>query len=214
MHNRAKSLMILALLAALPACATTTPAGRSTARRRRPARAAAVAQPATAVAPAPAFPARPPERRSDAGSMDARTVPASSFGSPVLASAGDAGALTARWSPVEGRPRVRCEGTGPSVVPSTQSPYEPVSAMIVRSFLPSERAVLSCRPPTDARGRLPVHGLFSSNGAPVEFSFAPGVSRAAAMCLGAALCGVRMPAFRAPNATVDYEFLVAIARDR
>lgn len=212
MHNRSKSLVILAFLAALPACATTTPAGRTTARRRRAPRAAPLAQPATAATPAPAFPARAPDRRSDAGSMDARTIPASSFGSPVLSSGGDAGALTAQWAPVEGRARVRCEGTGPSVVASTQSPYEPVSATIVRSFLPSERAVLSCRPPTDARGRLPVHGLFTGNGAPVEYSFAPGVSRSMAMCLGAALCGVRMPAFRAPNATVDYEFLVAIAR--
>lgn len=145
--------------------------------------------------------------------MDARTVPASSFGSPVLANGDGASALTARWSPSDDRPRVRCEGTGPSVVPSTQSPYEPVSATIVRSFLPVERAVLACRPPTDARGRLAVHGLFSSNGAPAEFAFAAGVSRATAMCLGAALCGVRMPAFRAPNASVDYEFLVAMTRD-
>jgi hypothetical protein len=211
MPNRSKSLVLLAFLAGLSACATTTPAGRPTARRRHRNRTAQLAQPATAVTPP--FPARPPDRRSDAGSMDARTVPASSFGSPVLAHGGDAGALTAQWSPTEGRPRIRCEGTGPSVVPSTQSPYEPVSAMIVRSFLPSERGVLACRPPTDVRGRLPVHGLFGSNGAPVEYSFAPGVSRATAMCLGAALCGVRMPAFRAPNATVDYEFLVAVAHD-
>ena len=213
MHHRLTPSVSFAFLALLSACATTAPPARTATRRRRPHPPPAVAQPATA-APSPAFAERAPERRRDAGSMDARTVPAAtSFGSPVLSSGGDAGSLTARWAPADDRPRVRCEGSGPSVVPSTQSPYEPVSATIVRSFLPSERGVLTCRPPTDPRGRLAVHALFTSNGAPAEFSFPPGVSRATAMCLGAALCAVRMPAFRAPNASIDYEFLVAIARD-
>lgn len=194
------------------ACATTAPATRTATRRPRRPPATVVAQPATPPV-APAFPAHAPERRRDAGSMDARTVPAaSSFGSPVLSNRAEAGSLAPQWAPAEGRPRVRCEGTAPSVVPSTQSPYEPVSATIVRSFLPAERGVLTCRPPVDARGRLAVRGLFTSRGAPAEFSFPQGVSQATAMCLGAALCAVRMPAFRAANATVDYEFLVAVAR--
>jgi hypothetical protein len=207
MHIIVKSAVFLAWATCVSACATATTT-RSATHRRRPA-------PSTQAAPtpvSPAFPERVPERRRDGGAMDAHAVPAVSFGSPVVSHGGDAGALRPVWAPVEGRPRVRCEGTGPSVIPSTQSPYEPGSATIVRSFLPAEGGVLACRPPVDARGRFPVHALFTNNGAPAELSFPPGVTRTMALCLGAALCDVRMPAFRAANATVDYDFLLAVAR--
>jgi len=204
-------LPLLAALALLIGCAGSTPAPRTVGRARRQRVARTVAQP---VAPAslPSSPERGAERRRDAGAMDARTMPSGSFGSPVLSARDDAGTLTARWSPMEGRARVRCEGDGPVVIPSTQSPHEPVSAMIVRAFLPAEAAVLACRPPVDGRGRLAVHALFHSNGAPAEVTFPAGISRSTGLCLGAALCGVRMPAFRAATAAVDYEYLLAIAR--
>ena len=54
-----------------------------------------------------------------------------------------------------------------------------------------------------------MHATFSSNGAPTEFTF-PNVSLTStqARCVGEALCAARMPAFRAPTASVDYEVLV------
>ena len=120
------------------------------------------------------------------------------------------GDLHARVEPDGSLLRVHCDGVPPSLVPSTQSPYEPARPAIARSFLPVESRVVACRPRTDARGRLPTHGAFSSAGAPVEFTF-PGVRRSTeeAPSWGEALCAVRMPAFRAPQATIDYEVPVA-----
>lgn len=219
--------LLFAIVSVLEACASTPTAATTSAttpRRRRP-RAAQIAAPVaqpdgaaigaggmsrpTAVAQGPSVP-RASERRPDAGAMDSRT-PARSFGTPVVASGGDLGSLRPAWTPAASHARVRCEGMGPSTVPSPQSPYDPPGASIVRSFLPAERRVLACRPPTNERGRLPVHGFFSSNGAPTEFVFPEvSISRDQALCVAEALCGVRLPAFRAPNASVDYQFVVAV----
>ncbi len=224
--------LLLAALALSEGCASTAPQTVVTnttprRRRRRAAQPAApVAQPqrpatqreatgAESAAPTgltlvPAAP-RASDRRPDGGAMEARTSPRSSFGTPVVRGGGDVGELHAQQAALDGQARVRCEGTAPSTVPSTQSPYEPSNASIVRSFLPVERRVVACHPPADSRGRLPAHGLFSSNGAPTEFTF-PGVSltREQAACVGEALCAVRVPSFRAPSATVDYEVLVYV----
>ena len=142
--------------------------------------------------------------------MEARTAPRS-IGTPVVRAGDNVGELHAQWAVLDGRARVRCDGTAPALVPSTQSPYEPGNAAIVRSFLPVERRVIACLPPTNARGRLPTHGMFASSGAPTEFTF-PGVTltREQATCVGEALCAVRMPAFRAPVAPVDYVVLVYV----
>ena len=61
------------------------------------------------------------------------------------------------------------------------------------------------------RGRLAVHALSAAT--ELRGVLPAGRLCARPRCLGAALCAVRMPAFRAPSASVDYEFLVAIARD-
>lgn len=208
-------------------CATAPPQGTAsttTPRRRRrqvaqpanvtahPASATAAATPTPVTLATPGLalvPTTPrPIDRRDGGAMDARTAPRS-FGTPVVRGGSELGELHARVTVDGGQTHVRCDGTQPSLVPSTQSPYEPGSAAIVRSFLPVERAVIACHPPANMRGRLPTHALFSSNGAPMEFTF-PGVSVTAdqARCVGEALCATRMPAFRAPTASVDYEVLV------
>jgi hypothetical protein len=85
--------------------------------------------------------------------------------------------------------------------------------MIVRAFLPVERQVLACSPPVNREGRVPVRVLFSGSGLPLEVSLSSDVSRAQGLCLGAALCSVRLAAFRAPNATVNYAFVAAVAAD-
>lgn len=218
-------LLILAF-ASFEGCAAAPPQGSasSTTPRRRRQRAA---QPANATAQSPAsggvesvpaglalVPATPraSEHRSDGGAMEARTTPRS-FGTPVLRGSNDLGELHAQVVVVDGQIRVRCDGTQPALVPSTQSPYEPGSAAIVRSYLPVERGVVACRPAANARGRLPTRAVYASNGAPTEFTF-PGVSlsRQQATCVGEALCAARMPTFRAPTATVEYEVLVYLAQ--
>ena len=93
---------------------------------------------------------------------------------------------------------------------STQSPYDPTNAMIVRAFLPVERQVLACRPPMNREGRVPVRMLFSGNGLPIEINLSSDVTRAQGICLGTALCNVHLGAFRAPNATVNYGFVAAV----
>jgi hypothetical protein len=222
------ALLLLMALTALDGCATapaTSTTASTTPRRRRrpvtqpgaegtgaPSLAAAASQPvpSSSLALTPAT-ARADDRRGDGGAMEARTA-SRSIGTPVVRSRDDVGELHAQWAALDGRARVRCDGTAPALVPSTQSPYEPGNAAIVRSFLPVERRVIACLPPTNARGRLPTRGMFSSSGAPTEFTF-PGVTltREQATCVGEALCAVRMPAFRAPVAPVDYEVLVYVA---
>ncbi len=230
-------IRLLLALAFTGACATTT-ATSTTARRPRrravpPAAVAAqtvTASPATPAAapevtPAAPAPASPPPGAASyngmptglaliptaprAGAQGPRTA-APSIGTPVVRAADVRGDLHARVEPDGSLLRVHCDGVPPSLVPSTQSPYEPARPAIARSFLPVESRVVACRPRTDARGRLPTHGAFSSAGAPVEFTF-PGVrlSTEEARCVGEALCAVRMPAFRAPQATIDYEVPVA-----
>lgn len=219
------ALPLLALaFATLDGCATAPPQGSAatTTPRRRRHRAA---QPANPVAQAPApevatvpsglalvpATARAADRHADGGAMEARTAPRS-IGTPVVHGTHDLGELHPQIAMVDGQVHVRCDGTQPSLVPSTQSPYEPGSAAIVRSYLPVEHGVVACRPPANARGRFPTHAIYASNGAPTEFTF-PGVSltREQATCVGEALCATRMPTFRAPTATVDYEVLVYLS---
>ncbi len=152
----------------------------------------------------------PTARRVGAGSFEPRPN-APSIGSPVVAPPNAAShPLTPRWTGTRAAPRIVCEGEGSPVRPSTQSPYDPTNAMIVRAFLPVERAVLACRPPMNREGRVPVRMLFSGNGLPIEINLSSDVSRAQGICLATALCNVHMGAFRAPNATVNYGFVAAV----
>lgn len=205
------SLLCL-FLGVTEACSSATPPPVTAAtprrrRRRTPQAAGVVAQPAPGVTPSSGA-AAPTRVDASGGAVDARTRP--SIGSPILSGANDQSSLRARWDAEPDRPRIRCDGDGPSIVPSTQSPQEPNSAAIVRAFLPAERRVVQCRPPTDTRGRFGFAATFSSNGAPVEYRFAPTVSREQAMCVGAALCDVRMTPFRMLHTTVEYEYLVYV----
>lgn len=179
----------LLLLLATAACASTEPPVQDTTAER---------------------PARRRRRRRPAADAGAAPAATGNFGSPVVTGTAAQGELTARWLD-DGR--VLCDGEAPAQVASTQSPYEPTSAMIVRSFLPVERDVLACEPPTGASGRLAVRVRFAGNGAPQELSFPDGTTREDALCLGRALCGARMPAFRAAFSTVPYEFVIRVAAE-
>lgn len=229
MNPSPRSLLLVLAACALDACAAApAPAPQSAAerprrrRRRAPAATAATAPTAPTVAPVAAVePAGPPEglslvptvRRVGAGSLEPRSD-APSMGSPVVApSTAEERPLTARWTGPRSAPRIVCEGDGTPQRASMQSPYDPTNAMIVRAFLPVERRVLACSPPVDREGRVPVRVLFSGVGLPIEVSLSVGVTRAQGLCLGAALCGVRMAAFRAPNSTVNYAFVAAIAAE-
>lgn len=225
------SLVLLALFdvacASAPApqpVAQATSHRRRRRRRHRPAPEVA----ANAVAPTPATDAAvatagTPDTSPSGVSGDLRLVPtvrasasasgavSGGFGSPTVHREAAASELRPRWVSSRSRPRLRCEGDATPQRASPQSPLEPTVAMIVRVMAPAEAAVLACRPPMNAEGRLPVHALFSGRGAPEEISF-PGVdvSAATAECLGAALCGLRMPAFRTPQSAVDYRYVVAV----
>lgn len=172
---------------------------------------------ASAPPPPPQVASRPRRRRrrpaADAApTATAATVP--SIGSPVVQAPSTEGhTLTPRWTGPRSAPRIVCEGDALPQRPSTQSPYDPTNAMIVRAFLPVERQVLACSPPVDREGRVPVRVLFAGSGLPLEVSLASDVSRAQGLCLGAALCNVRLAAFRAPNAMVNYSFVAAVAAD-
>jgi hypothetical protein len=173
---------------------------------------------ASAPPPPPQVASRPRRRRrrpaADAApTATAATVP--SIGSPVVQAPTHRGGhtLTPRWTGPRSAPRIVCEGDALPQRPSTQSPYDPTNAMIVRAFLPVERQVLACSPPVDREGRVPVRVLFAGSGLPLEVSLASDVSRAQGLCLGAALCNVRLAAFRAPNAMVNYSFVAAVAAD-
>lgn len=236
MNPSLRSIALLLAACALDACASAPPpepaSAGSAPRRRRRRRAAAPAATATATAaasaagapaaaPAAAEPAGAPEglaivptvRRVGAGSFE-RPSNAPSMGSPVVQPAAVEGrGLTPRWTGPRSAPRIVCEGDGNPQRASMQSPYDPTSAMIVRAFLPVERQVIACAPPVDREGRVPVRVLFSGNGLPLEVSLSAGVTRAQGLCLGAALCSVRLAAFRAPNATVNYGFVAAVAAE-
>jgi hypothetical protein len=239
MTSSPRSLLLVLAACVLDACASAPPpppppqaaVERPRRRRRRAATAAAAtatetaAPPTAAATDAPAAttaaPAGPPEglslvptvRRVGAGSFEPRPN-APSMGSPVVqAPSAEGRPLTARWTGPRSAPRIVCEGDAVPQRPSTQSPYDPTNAMIVRAFLPVERQVLACAPPINREGRVPVRVLFSGSGLPLEVSLSSDVSRAQGLCLGAALCSVRLAAFRAPNATVNYAFVAAVAAD-
>lgn len=235
--TRSPRLLLLVLAAfVLDACASAPPpppqaASRPRRRRRRPAATATPTAsattatttadaPATAATAATATAAGPPDglglvptvRRTGPGAEARSDGP--SMGSPVVQTPTTEGrTLSPRWTGPRSAPRIVCEGDALPQRPSTQSPYDPTNAMIVRAFLPVERQVLACSPPVDREGRVPVRVLFAGSGLPLEVSLASDVSRAQGLCLGAALCTVRMAAFRAPNAMVNYSFVAAIAAD-
>jgi len=233
--TRSPRLLLLVLAAfVLDACASAPPpppqaASRPRRRRRRPAAATTTATTTAATTDAPAAAttaaatataAGPPDglslvptvRRAGVGAEARPDAP--SMGSPVVqAPTTDGHTLTPRWTGPRSAPRIVCEGDALPQRPSTQSPYDPTNAMIVRAFLPVERQVLACSPPVDREGRVPVRVLFAGSGLPLEVSLASDVSRAQGLCLGAALCTVRLAAFRAPNAMVNYSFVAAIAAD-
>lgn len=230
-----RSLPLLLLAAALlDACASAPPPAPPVAvehpRRRR--------RRAAATAPSDAPVATPDAARASAISPDASAEPvaasdglslvptvrrvgsleprpnAPSMGSPVVPTVSTGGRpLTARWTGPRSAPRIVCEGDGTPQRPSTQSPYDPTNAMIVRTFLPAESSVIACAPAVDGEGRVSVRVLFAGNGLPQEVSLSAGVSRVQGLCLGAALCNTHMSAFRAPNATVSYAFVVAVAAE-
>lgn len=130
------------------------------------------------------------------------------MGTPVI-SGDERGELNPRWSSDGRRARIRCEGSAPAAVPSSQSPYEPGDAAVARSFGPAERRVLACRPPVNVNGRFQVRGEFTSNGAPREFTFPDAnLTQDQALCVGAALCDLRVPAFRAAVSSVPYDYLM------
>lgn len=130
-------------------------------------------------------------------------APAGEFGSPVVAAQARAEGLRARWMD-DGR--VICDGDVAAQRPSTQSPYEPTGAMIARSFEPLAEAVVACAPPRNADGNLTVRVRISGAGLPQEVAFPEGTPETSAVCVGRALCGLRMTAFRAVFTTVPYEF--------
>lgn len=200
--------LLLVLLSA--GCASTEApppesAAQAAPRRRRRRR---VPDAGVALASAPAAPTDPTAPSTP------RTAPVAGggggFGSPVVTGTVARGELTARWLE-DGR--VLCDGEAPAQIASSQSPYEPSTAMIVRALQTAERAVLACAPAVPAHGRLAVRVRFSGGGAPQEVAFPEGTARADATCVAQALCGVRMAAFRAPFATIPYDYVVQVATD-
>ncbi|MFO0627333.1 MAG: hypothetical protein U0325_17110 [Polyangiales bacterium] len=162
-------------------------------RRRRPRVDADASAPAAPVDPT--LPASP--------RVTPAAAPAGEFGSPVVAATPRAEGLRARWLD-DGR--VLCDGDVPAQRPSTQSPYEPTGAMIARSFEPLAEAVVACAPPRNADGNLTVRVRIAGSGLPQVGAFPEGTPEPAAQCVGRALCGLRMTAFRASFTTVPYEF--------
>ncbi len=132
------------------------------------------------------------------------------FGSPVVAQR-TANTLTPRWAGSRAAPRVLCEGEAPAQRASTQAPYDPTRAMLSRAFDPLEPSVLACNPPCDAEGHYAVRVVFSGGGLPQEVLLPTGVTRAQSLCIATALCGARLTAFRAPDASVNWMFTSATA---
>jgi hypothetical protein len=205
--NPTKPLPLVLLL--LLGCASTEPppaesAATAQPRRRRRRRAT---PPLAAVAPnpdggvvdplAPTTPRAPPPPAGVTGE----------FGSPVVAAPRPVGELSARWM---GDGRVLCDGEAPAQRASPQSPYEPTNAMIVRGFVAAEADVLGCAPTPNAEGRFVVRVRFSSGGAPQEVMLPETAGERDGLCVGRALCNVRLPAFRAVVASVPYEFVVEV----
>jgi hypothetical protein len=193
-----KHLPLIALLTVGCATAEPPPPAPSAAvtprrRRRRPRAVADASVPA-----APVDPTLPGSPR-----VTPASAPAGEFGSPVVAAPTRTEGLRARWLD-DGR--VICDGEVAAQRASTQSPYEPTGAMIARSFEPLGDAVVACAPPRNADGNLTVRVRVSGSGLPQEVAFPEGTPEAAAMCVGRALCGLRMTAFRAVFTTVPYEF--------
>ncbi|MEZ4389851.1 MAG: hypothetical protein R3A48_02050 [Polyangiales bacterium] len=191
-----KHLLLVAALSlacassAPPPVATADAAPRRRRRRRRP-------------APAPAAPVDP--NLPSTPRTDAPARAAAEFGSPVVAPVEGPAPLLPRLLP-DGR--VVCEGDAPAQVASTQSPYEPTSEMIALSARSQEAAVLACAPQVGADGLLTVRVRISGSGLPQELAFPEGTRRRTARCLGRALCGLRLSAFRASFTTIPYTFAV------
>ena len=193
-----KHLPLFALL--LLGCATAEPPPPEPSatvtprrRRRRPRVDADASVPA-----APVDPTLPGSPR-----VTPSAAPVGEFGSPVVAAQTRTEGLRARWLD-DGR--VICDGEVAAQRPSTQSPYEPTGAMIARSFEPLGDAVVACAPPRNADGNLTVRVRISGSGLPQEVAFPESTPEAAAVCVGQALCGLRMTAFRAVFTTVPYVF--------
>jgi hypothetical protein len=211
------SIPLLLLVVALEACATTetvqTPpaatAQRTEPRRRR--RRVRRAPPAEAVAAAST------DAPTDGASPEAAAAsdPAapegtgSSIGSPVVATAAPR-PIRARWREIEGRRFVLCDGAEQyPVARCGQCPATPESVAVERAFQQAEASVLACTPPANLQGLLAVRTQFSAAGVPLEVSFqGVDVERRVALCMGRALCRVRVPTFRQNEATVNYEYVV------
>ena len=164
--------------------------------------------PATGAVVTGAIPGTAAAAAPRSGAVD--TVGSGSIGSPMVT--GTAREFTPSWVMRNGRPLLECEGAASrhlTVCPQCRE--VPDNAMIVRAFLPAERPVLLCNPPADANGRLPIHAVFSGAGVPLEFTF-PGVEVTSdvAVCMGQALCQMRMPTLRAAEAAVNYEYVVLL----
>lgn len=136
---------------------------------------------------------------------DAPTGVTGEFGSPVVDPGEGPAPLLPRLLP-DGR--VVCEGDARAQVASTQSPYEPTSEMIARSFQSQEAAVVACAPQVGADGLLTVRVRISGNGLPQELAFPENTRRRTARCVGRALCSVRLSAFRASFTTIPYGFTI------
>lgn len=196
-----KHLPLLALL--VLGCATTdppapSPSAESTPRRRRRRRPRADADASTPAPPVdPTLPSTP--------RLAPASAPTVQFGSPVITASARNDELRGRYLP-DGR--VVCDGEVPAQRASSQSPYEPSGAMIARGFEPVTPAVLACAPPGDADGRFLVRVRVSGTGLPQEVAFPEGTTEATATCVGRALCGLRLTAFRAVFVTVPYDFQV------
>ena len=202
-----KHLPLLALLCL--GCATSDPppaaSPATSAPRRRRRRRPRPALDADASAPTPTDPTLPSSPRAASAA-----APVGEFGSPVVRATTRGDGLRARFL-ADGR--VVCDGEATAQRASTQSPYEPSGAMIARSFEPLAERVIACAPRASADGRLLVRVRIAGSGLPQEVSFPDGTAEPEASCLGGALCGLRMSAFRAPFATVPYEFELPPAPD-
>lgn len=102
--------------------------------------------------------------------------------------------------------RIVCEGDAPPQRASTQSPYEPTREMIALAVQPLEAAVRACNPRTGADGRFTVRARVMGTGLPEELAFVEHTRRRDARCVGAAVCGLRMSAFRAVFTTIPLAF--------
>ena len=135
-----------------------------------------------------------------------------SIGSPLVSPAAPVGQpLVPHWVRHGARPHVFCEGVMAPQVTTPQCPYEPPNAQVVRLFPPVETAVIACQPPANTSGRLALRVHFHGCGMPEEIYFVDvEPTEDQALCVGRVLCALRLPPFRAPTATVNYEYLLYV----